>query len=170
MQVEKKDLDYIDENKKLVAENQLLLKELQKSQEKFEEYYLQSLSSKRKNESLQNRNESNYGSAERIKQQLSYRLGSQIIKSSRSVLGILMLPVTLLQVVYQYKKDISRRNKMKKLPPIHTYADYYKAKNLETHLSYMLGQTIIKSVKNPLGILLLPYRLYTTYKVFKKNR
>ena len=56
----------------------------------------------------------------------------------------------------------------KKLPDINKYVDAQDAEDVKKHLSYMFGDTIVKSVKHPFKIFILPYLLYRTYKLFKK--
>ena len=147
-------------------EKETLLNQLFQVQEELEKYYLENEALKRKIEASKRR----YGAAERIKSQLSYRLGSHMIERSRSVGGLLLLPFTLLGVVRRFRKEQALK-KGQKLPPIHTYADAYEAEKVKKHLSYMLGQTMIQTVKgNPFGIFVLPFRLRKTYKQFKEQR
>ena len=147
------------------VENEELLTQLMSVQEELEKYYLENKRLKEKEKEKQRY----YGAAERIKNQLSYRLGAKMIESSKSFFGIISLPFSLIAVVLEYKRDMKAR-KGKKLPPIASYADAYDAERVKGHLSYMLGQTMIKTMKHPLGIFILPFKLRSTYQTFKKNK
>lgn len=145
-------------------ENQLLLTQLHTVQEELERYYLENQKLKEKKQPPRL-----YGAAERIKQQLSYRLGAKMIENSRSLLGILSMPFSIASVVSEYHKDIKARGD-KKLPPIHTYADAHEAQRVKQHLSYMLGECMLNTYKKPLGILRLPSAIFKTIKVFKQQK
>jgi chromosome segregation ATPase len=147
-------------------ENEELLTQLMSVQEELEKYYLEAQSLKSKIEERKRY----YGAAERIKEQLSYRLGKKMIEESKSFFGILGLPFSLMGVHSEYKKDMQAK-KGKKLPPIESYADAYDAQRVKRHLSYMLGQTMIETMKgNPFGVFVLPFKLRSTYKLYKKQR
>ncbi len=151
--------------KELSTENDILLTQLHHVQEELEKYYLENQRLKEKREEQKR----HYGAAERIKRQLSYRLGAKMIEKSHSFLGILGLPFSLRKVYIEYKKDMKER-RGKKLPPIERYVDAYEAERVKGHLSYMLGQTTIKTMKNPFGVFVLPFRLIATQKAFEKSR
>jgi len=146
-------------------ENELLLTQLHQVQEELEKYYLQNKALKEK-EAEKKRY---YGAAQRVKEQLSYRLGATMIEKSKSFSGVIGLPFTLVGVVSQYKKDLKEKKK-KKLPPIERYVDAYDAQRVKEHLSYMLGETMIKTMKNPFGVFVLPFQLRATYKSFKDKK
>ena len=143
-------------------ENSELLIQFMNVQEELEKYYLELQTLKKSKKEIKRY----YGAAERIKHQLSYRLGQNMIEKSKSFFGIMGLPFTLIQVYIQYKEDI---NKREKLPKIDTYSDAYDAQRVKKHLSYMLGQTMIKTMKNPLGLFILPFSLKKTYEKFKQQ-
>jgi len=156
-----------EKNTLFLKENDLLLLQLMSVQEELEKYYLE-------NKSLKNQLEEKkryYGASDRIKQQLSYRLGATMIEKSKSIRGIISLPFTLLKVHSQYKKEMKDRKNQPKLPLIHTYADYYEAERVKKHLSYRLGQAMVNTLKgNPFGIFILPFKLRAIYKEFKRER
>jgi hypothetical protein len=110
-----------------------------------------------------------YGAAERIQQQLSYRLGASMIANSRSLGGWIVMPFSLIGVTRTYRKD-RRAKENQKLPPIHTYADAHDAERYRQHLSFQLGQTMLKYIKTPWGWLWMPFALAGTAKAFKKSR
>ena len=146
------------------AENALLLTQLHHVQEELEKYYLENQNLKEKIAEK----ERYYGAADRIRNQLSYRLGQMMIEKSKNPIALLFMPLHMFRVYRTYKKDM--KNRKEKLPPIHTYADAYEAERVKQHLSYRLGQTTLQTMKNPFGLLILPFRLVGTYRTFKKNR
>ncbi|WP_086226136.1 hypothetical protein [Campylobacter devanensis] len=83
---------------------------------------------------------------ERIKNQLSYKLGQAIIE-----LPIYTLLFALLKIKRDHKIDeaIYRQSIQKypnlKLPPLETYPDYNEAIKIKEHLSYKLGEALIKA-------------------------
>ena len=146
------------------TENSVLLEQLHHVQEELEKYYIENQSFKENEESKRL-----YGAADRIKEELGYKLGAKMIEKSKSSLGVLGLPFSLMVVKSQYKKEMKIK-KDQYLPPIDTYTDVYDAEKIKKHLSYMFGQTIIRTMKNPFGIFILPFRLSSTYKAFKKSK
>lgn len=152
--------------KELEEENDLLLMQLHQVQEELERYYLENQSLK-KNQVKPNARL--YGAADRIQQQLTYRLGATLIANSRSLGGWLRMPVALRREVRAYRVDMSKKGNQN-LPPIHTYADAYEAERYKQHLSYKLGQTLLKHNKTPWGWFVLPFAMLSTIKNFKKAR
>jgi len=149
-------------NKELKEENELLLNQIMNIQEELEKYYIENNSLKEKKAKIKKY----YGAAERIKSQLSYRLGSKMIEKSKTFGGVLTLPFSLMAVYSDYKKDMKAR-RGKKLPHIESYADAYDAQKVKKHLSFMLGESMIKTMKTNFGIFTLPFALKKTYKKFK---
>ncbi|HEX5329455.1 hypothetical protein [Sulfuricurvum sp.] len=151
----------------LEEENEFLLTQLHAVQEELERYYLENQQLKVIKPTQQPKRL--YGAAERVKQQLSYRLGMRMIESSRSLIGMITMPFSLMAVASEYHKEMKYRGD-EKLPPIHTYTDAYEAEKVKKHLSYMLGQSMIETLKKPLGVLLLPWTLMKTVLVFKLQK
>jgi hypothetical protein len=152
--------------KDLEEENDLLLTQLHQVQEELERYYLENQDLKKKQTKPKAKP---YGAAQRIQEQLSYRLGAAMIANSRSLGGWLRMPFTLAGQVRAYRAD-QRAKAGQKLPPIHSYADAHEADRYRQHLSYQLGQTLLKHGKTPWGWLWLPFALAGTAKAFKKAR
>ncbi|EOG9632778.1 sulfotransferase family 2 domain-containing protein [Campylobacter lari] len=95
-----------------------------------------------------------YGTAKnRIKNQLSYKLGQAMIINSRTFLGCLIMPIVLLSIVVSHKQEQKiYKQKIKKdssliLPHLEQYPDYKESIELKNHLSYKLGQCLIKASK-----------------------
>ena len=147
----------------LKEENELLLNQLFAVQEELEKYYLELESIKKQKKEPKR----HFGAANRIKQQLSYRLGSTMIDNSKSLSGLISLPFKLREETKIYRKE--QKNK-KNLPALHTYADYYEAERLKNHLSYKLGYEMIQCFKSPLGIFTWPWAIKKARKEYKEGR
>ncbi|MFG5150616.1 hypothetical protein [Campylobacter lari] len=95
-----------------------------------------------------------YGTAKtRIQNQLSYKLGQAMIVNSKSILGYIRMPFVLSYIKDKHKQEQKNyQEKIKKdpslkLPPLEDYPDYQEALKLKNHLSYKLGQALIKANK-----------------------
>jgi len=99
-----------------------------------------------------------YGAGDRIKRQLSYRLGAVMIKHSKSVTGWIKMPWALIKETKKFSKDLEKV-KHRKLPSISSYKDSYEAEQVKQHLSYRLGYTVIKNRYSVIGWIKLPWLL-----------
>lgn len=153
--------------KELGEENELLLSQLHQVQEELERYYLENQRLKQK--LAPPKPPGPYGAADRIKRQLSYRLGAVMIERSRSVGGWLSMPWALAAEVRAFRQEAAARP-AKKLPPIHTYRDAHEAERVKQHLSYRLGSTLLQHGKSPLGWLKLPFALQRQVREFRLQR
>ncbi len=95
-----------------------------------------------------------YGTAKsRIQNQLSYKLGQAMIINSKSLLGYIRMPFVLSYIKDKHKQEQKiyqekiKKNPSLKLPPLESYPDYKEALKLKNHLSYKLGQALIKANK-----------------------
>ncbi|MDY3113732.1 MAG: CatB-related O-acetyltransferase [Helicobacter sp.] len=88
-----------------------------------------------------------FGAKERVKNQLSYKLGQILIKDSKSLSGILKMPFSLIKANLKHKRKV-RENMGVKLPSLESYADFLEAKKCKNHLSYKLGSALIKAHKS----------------------
>ena len=158
---------------RLAEENELLLSQLHQVQEELERYLIENQwLKKRETQSQQPTKPSRpavYGAADRVKQQLSYRLGATLIDNSRSVGGWLSMPWALRRVVAQYRRDLPQ-HQAKGLPPIHTYADAYEADRVRNHLSYRLGEAFLKNARSPVGWLRMPFALNSAVKTYRQQQ
>lgn len=152
--------------KNLEEENDLLLTQLHQVQEELERYYLENKDLKKNQTKAKAKP---YGAAQRIQQQLSYRLGAAMIANSHSLSGWLRMPFALRGEMKAYRAE-KRAKAGQNLPPIHTYADAYDAERYRQHLSFQLGQTLLKYAKTPWGWMWMPFALVSTAKAFKKAR
>ena len=115
-----------------------------------------------------------YGTAKaRIQDQLSYKLGQAMIVNSKSISGCLLMPITLLSIAIAHKQSKKiyqekiKKDPSLKLPLIERYPDYHEALKLKKHLSYRLGNFM---VKNPLKCLIFPYFILKIIYQFKGER
>ncbi|EOJ7976327.1 coiled-coil domain-containing protein [Campylobacter coli] len=99
-----------------------------------------------------------YGTAKtRIQNQLSYKLGQAMIINSKSLLGYLIMPMILLNIIISHKQaQKAYKLKIKKnpnlaLPPLESYPDYKEALKEKECLTYKLGEALIKANNNWYG-------------------
>lgn len=150
-------------------ENELLLLQLHQVQEELERYYLENQKLKRQQAAIQPVEPKLYGAAERVKKQLSYRLGATMIEHSRSLLGWLTMVFALFGVALVVRKERAK-GKLEQLPPISEYVDASEADRVKKHLSYRLGVAFIKCTQSPIGLFKLPWALYRAEAEFQKER
>ena len=155
----------------LQEENELLLGQLHKVQKELERYYLENRQLKAGGAVLQPalNKKTYYGAADRVKQQLSYRLGATMIAQSRSISGWLSMPFALRAEVKRFKQDQAARPNQK-LPPIAQYRDAHEAERIKQHLSYRLGARMIANSKTLGGWVSMPWALLGEAKAFRKER
>lgn len=158
-------------NDELQQENDLLLTQLHQVQEELERYYLenQRLKAKAPAPAKPAQPPAPYGAADRVKQQLSYRLGSKMIERSRTLGGWLGMPFALMGVARQYKRELPQRKATKQVP-IEKYRDAYEAERVKQHLSYRLGTVLLKHGKNPLRWPALPFALQQARKAWRSQQ
>lgn len=109
-----------------------------------------------------------YGAGDRIKRQLTYRLGAVVVEANK-VSDYFLLPYKLKKEHNNYKKDMAKRGK-EKLPPISAYADAHKADHVKQHLSYKLGVIIMNNGSSLYGMLKIPFLMYAEAKRFKEKK
>ena len=167
-------------SEELKQENEMLLKQLHYTQEELEKYVLQVQSSNPKNPDITplRKKASNqfsskvqvyYGAADRIKNDLPYRLGSKIVKAKKPK-EIAALPLALAKEYRDFRKP---ENNQAYLPDLEEYQDKMEADKVKEHLSYQLGVMLIESSKSPKATLTLPLsigkKLIQFRKEIKKN-
>lgn len=154
----------------LSEENELLLTQLHLVQEELERYYLENQALKKQGGIFHKpKNTRHYGAAERVREQLSYRLGAAMIANAKSPLGWISMPFALMAVRKRYREE-QKAKAGKKLPKISEYADAYEAEKVKKHLSYRLGSAMIETMRSPLGIVKLPFALAKAAKSYKEER
>ncbi|EAJ5708751.1 glycosyltransferase family 2 protein [Campylobacter coli] len=89
----------------------------------------------------------------RIQNQLSYKLGQAMIVNSKSLLGYIRMPFVLSYIKDKHKQEQKiyqekiKKDPSLKLPSLESYPDYKEALKFKNHLSYKLGQALIKANK-----------------------
>lgn len=153
-------------------ENSLLISQLHKIQEEIEKIYFenQNLKLNQQKKKIEPTKKSYYGAADRIKQDLPYRLGYIIIYNSKSVKNLLMLPYLLIKEYQNFQNEQQNNNSKNNLPLIEEYQDFYEAEKVQNHLSYKLGKLIADSIQSPKNILKLPLNMSKEILNFKKLR
>lgn len=110
-----------------------------------------------------------FGAGTRVKNYLSYKLGSAMI-NAKTPLKALMLPIIFIALSIQHKIDrqiykaMSRVNPSLALPPLSHYADYNQVESFKSHLSYRLGEAFLK---NPLTF---PFKIPSIYKDYRQRK
>ena len=146
------------------SENELLLIQLHSVQEELEKLYIENVRLKKGQNNYSNK--IYYGAADRIKNQLSYRLGAILDKNSGSLNGFFSIPFKIRSEVKKFKNEKNNIKKIK-LPPIESYQDFAEAEKVKKHLSYRLGACMVKNSKNLRGWLGMPWYLWKEVKIFK---
>ncbi len=159
--INKSDRSHNEKLTRIEQENNLFLRQLYALQEELEGYYIKD------KHPINYQNKKIYGADERIKQQLSYRLGTVIIEKSKSFSGMIFLPITLLSVKKAFNAE--KKGQINTLPPLNSYADKHDAQRIKKHLSYRLGHATILTMKSPFGLVKLPFILRKVYREFKKE-
>ncbi|WP_086226134.1 hypothetical protein [Campylobacter devanensis] len=105
--------------------------------------------------STENINQQVIGTAKsRIKNQLSYKLGEAMIANSKSLWGYIRMPYILSYIKESHQKNQKlyqekiKANPSLKLPPLESYPDYNEAIKIKNHLSYKLGEALIKASRD----------------------
>ncbi|MCV3439795.1 glycosyltransferase [Campylobacter lari] len=108
------------------------------------------------------------GAVDKIKSQLSYRLGFCIVKS-KNVFDFILLPIRLVRVLIEFSIEKKIKNIIYKIQPelkskpIEEYADYYEALKIKKHLSYKIGEALLN---HPFTLI---FRINAIYKEYKKD-
>lgn len=102
----------------------------------------------------------------RIQKQLSYRVG--YILTHSKIYNFYLIP---LKLILEFIKFKIKKNK-KKLPKLNEYPDFNDVNRIKNHISYQIGEVLIKSIKRwyvgkPL---ILPFTWYTIYKKRKMKK
>ncbi|MFX3627503.1 hypothetical protein ACD574_02865 [Campylobacter sp. LH-2024] len=98
-----------------------------------------------------------FGAPARVKKHLAYKLGQAMIENSKNILGYIRMPFVLMKIYTRYKKEqktyriLINVNSNLLLPKLKEYADYKEALKLKEHLSYKLGEALIKANNNWYG-------------------
>ncbi|HBQ4738272.1 TPA: sulfotransferase family protein, partial [Escherichia coli] len=129
---------------RVVKEKNLMLTQLHLVQEELERYYVENKNLK------QQLLPELYGAAERIKNQLEYRLGAIMIQHSRTISGIISMPLAIAKErkIWHTQYDDEQ---LSNLPPLYMYRDVHEANRVKMHLSYQLGEILVHKRKSLFG-------------------
>lgn len=133
-------------------ENDLLIKQLHQVQEELERYYLEN--QKLKSKEPEPAKSIYYGAADRIKEDLPYRLGATMVRHSKSTKDLAILPLALAKEYRHFHK-----NQPVGLPEIEEYEDVSETEQVKKHLSYRLGKTLVDGFRSPKSAIDLPVKL-----------
>lgn len=158
----------------LKQENEMLLKQLHHTQEELEKYYLKSQSLAPSKEVEQPKQIVKqppkaliyYGAAERIKQDLPYRLGATMISQSKSAKDLANLPLALAKEYSKFRKSTINQQL---LPNVEEYYDFDEGQRVKNHLSYKLGKKLVNSFNSPKSFIFLPIDLTKEAIKFKRK-
>ncbi|HBI2840267.1 TPA: sulfotransferase family protein, partial [Escherichia coli] len=133
---------------RVVKEKNLMLTQLHLVQEELERYYVENKNLK------QQLLPELYGAAERIKNQLEYRLGAIMIQHSRTISGIISMPLAIAKErkIWHTQYDDEQ---LSNLPPLYMYRDVHEANRVKMHLSYQLGEILVHKRKSLFGFITL---------------
>ncbi|MBZ7969385.1 tetratricopeptide repeat protein, partial [Campylobacter molothri] len=107
-----------------------------------------------------------YGTAtQKIKSDLSYKIGFEIMSSFKNKIQLIKLPYNLYKILSNHTYNINST----KLP-LEAYPDYEQAKKIQSFLFYQIGQLFTQSLKNKFNFFKLPYKIVLTIKKFKRNQ
>ncbi len=157
--------------KELQQENELLLMQLHQVQEELERYYLENvrLRSGAMTADMPAPAHALTGAAERVKQQLTYRLGARVIEQNRTMTGRIFLLWGLRREAQAWRQE-RRLQGERKLPKLSEYADAAEAERVKKHLSYRLGTVVMRLQRHPLGWLALPWALRAEANAFHREK
>ncbi|MCW1327289.1 sulfotransferase family protein [Campylobacter jejuni] len=113
----------------------------------------------------------------RIQNQLSYKLGQTLIINSKSIFGILCMPIYIISTIINHNQEQKiykakiKKDPSLKLPPLENYPDYKEALKEKECLTYKLGQALIKANKTWYkgGYIKLWFEIRKLKKGFVKN-
>lgn len=154
----------------LLRQNEALLAQLHRTQEDLERNYLeyQALKAASKNPSKPKK-QTYFGAGERIKRQLTYRLGATMIQHSRSIGGWISMPWALVRETQRFRAERLAMASTK-LPKLSEYSDAKDAERVRRHLSYRLGQVLLDHIRSPIRWPRLPFAIRTEVRAFRTEK
>lgn len=175
-------LDYLqsknrekDSVEQLKQENEMLLKQLHYTQEELEKYYSKNQSLTSSNVAVEKPQKKivvqqpttaliQHGAADRIKNDLPYRLGSKMVKAKKPK-DLAMLPVTLAKEYYDFQKS---EKPQYSVSGIEDSRDSQEIERIKSHLSYQIGNILVESFESPRKLISIPLNISRKIIVFKK--
>lgn len=119
-----------------------------------------------------------FGAVTRIKNHLAYKLGVAIIENSKSLMGYIRMPYVLSYIKDKHKQEqkayqaLLAKDPRLKLPKIEEYTDYKEGLKVKKHLSYKLGEALIRADKTWYlgGYVKFYFEVKKLKQRFKKNK
>lgn len=168
----------------------LLLNQVYQAQEELESYFLKNnlLRAEIKRLRKDNVELTRNRAAERLKKQLSYRLGSILVSNSSSIGGVICMPFHLVAETTRFRrqrrldrqrKGSKERDKREKTgsknsdasTKCNVHAKSNQAvKKVKQQLSYRLGQALVTNARSPLGWIRMPFSIIGEIVRFRKRR
>ncbi|HSW22937.1 MAG TPA: hypothetical protein VLJ62_09230, partial [Burkholderiaceae bacterium] len=149
----------------LASENELLLRQLHQVQEELELYYLEN---ERLKAATPPAPPALYGAAQRVREQLPYRVGAKLIEHSRRPLRWIGLPFVLSTLVRDHRRNAPTAPANE--PPLSDYADAQDAERARTHLSWRLGEAFLAHSSSPLGWTRMPWALRRAVRDYRNDK
>lgn len=158
------DIKHLRKNQTVVGnvqqENELLIGQLHQMRRELDRVFADNQRCRSSNSDMSK--QPMYGAANRIKDDLPYRLGSLIIKRSKSISGLTTLPFVLIKEYREFSNKQSDN-----LPAIENYQDADEAEKIKKHLSYRLGKVLVDGIKSK-KVIGLPIKMGREIVEFKK--
>ncbi|MBN2714702.1 MAG: CDP-glycerol glycerophosphotransferase family protein [Deltaproteobacteria bacterium] len=95
---------------------------------------------------------------ERVRKELEYRVGRSIVRSFKSIVGILFLPWIIWMQVALYRQD-RNSNDWHRIPQIKDYSDANEIRRHARHLSYRLGRLSVDAWRHKWKLTILPFQM-----------
>jgi hypothetical protein len=164
-----------EQQRQSTDDHELIVHQLRQAQEELEHYFLENRRLKKEVSKLPIHRKADRiaierAASERVKQQLSYRLGATMVIGSRSLGGCLSIPFLLLGEARRFRKLKSKRpgKRPGKKKPANKSAE--AVARVKQQLSYRIGNTLIKNSRSPVGWIKLPFALIHEIIDFNKKR
>lgn len=148
----------------------LLLAQMHLLQEKLEDVYVENLQPNEVNETNRANLESTnpvtlLASPEIIKNDISYRIGSNIIGNYKNPLSIFSLS----KMIFAEHKHFEQLVEDDRAKRLNCYKDTEETKKIKSHLSFQIGEAVVEGIESPVKMFVLPVRLASRVFKFKLN-
>jgi hypothetical protein len=148
------------------SDHDLMVLKFNQLQEEIEHYHLENRQLKVK---AKNPQPPLIGAVKVFKNQLDYRLGSILVNNSTNLIGLILMPYSLMHEFLIFRKQKAQERRLHQ-NTITTYSDAHEVELIKKQLSYRLGHIIINNVSSPVGWIKLPFVLIHEIQSFHKNK
>jgi hypothetical protein len=158
------------QQREAASERSLLLAQLHTVQQEFERCHTENRALKRSLRAARRAlRPAPTGAADRIREQLDYRLGAAFIRRARSVSGLLFMPWVLLEERRRFFAEQAARLEGQR-PPLSAYRDAHEAELVKKELPYRIGSLLRASARSPAKWMKLPFALRREVLAFRLER